>query len=48
MDHFGAGVDGNIKINKFFEVKEAVEVIEASNFNMFDEVIGASEVFRTL
>ena len=31
----------------FFEVKEAVEVIEASDFIMFDEVIEATEVFRT-
>jgi hypothetical protein len=31
----------------FLEAKEAVEVIEASDFIMFFEVIEATEVFRT-
>ncbi len=31
----------------FFEVKEAVEVIEASDVTMSVEVIEATEVFRT-
>ena len=32
----------------FFEVKEAVEVIEANDVTMFVEVIEATEVFRTI
>ena len=73
--HFGARVDKNINLSKFFwwfeavvtedpdarditqyvkckqfsifEEKEAVEVIEVSDFIMSDEVIEATEVFKT-
>ena len=42
--HFGARVDGNIKLSNFFWWNEAEEVIEATEVVEAVEVIEATEV----
>ena len=46
IGHFGAMVDGNIKLSNFFFWNEAVEVIEATEAVEAAEVIEATDILR--
>ena len=47
VENFEIGIDGSARIFWYFEAKEFVKVIEAIGVIMSNEIIEATELFRT-